>query len=84
MAQFCTLTPLSTLVKCDFDKTINLSYTALQTGFEFHVIDDLQRASEARPITILATLPAGVNSAIISNPGGSVRLTWAGAFYVLG
>lgn len=83
--QLCTLSPLSTFIKCDQDTTINLNYLTLQTGFEFIVGDDLGLASPARPITIVASLAPGVSVPLqITNPGGLIRLTWMGAFYGLG
>lgn len=84
MAQSCNLTPLSTLIQCNADKTINLNYTSLQIGYEFIVVDDLALASMASPITVVCKLTSGGSSVQISDPGGQVRLTWQGAGYGLG
>lgn len=82
--QKCTLTALSTLVKCDNDTVIDLAYVELPTGFEWIVVDNLGLASASNPIMVIAAFPGGFSEQPIANPGGLLRMTWTGAFYALG
>ena len=88
MATQFSVTPNKIIVNMDQDTAFivpgqNITPTL---GAEYMICDNLSKASANNPLTITAIVssPNNLQSMAMTSPGGQLRLTWVGQFYVLG